>query len=61
LRNFKCVILTEHYYGGTVEECGRCEWKRNACRVWRGKVKYGAHFEEPGIDGRIILKWILRK
>jgi hypothetical protein len=26
---------------------------------WWGNLKEGYHFEGPGVDGRIILKWIL--
>jgi len=29
--------------------------------VWWGEVRERDHFEDPGIDGRIILRWILRK
>jgi hypothetical protein len=26
---------------------------------WWGNLREGAHLEDPGIDGRTILKWIL--
>jgi hypothetical protein len=26
-----------------------------------GNLREGDHFEDPGIDGRIMLKWILEK
>ena len=28
---------------------------------WWGKLRERDHMEDPGVDGRIILRWILRK
>jgi hypothetical protein len=29
--------------------------------VWWGNLKEGYHWEDPSIDGSIILKWIFKK
>jgi hypothetical protein len=28
---------------------------------WLGNLRESAHAEDPGVDGRIILRWIFRK
>jgi hypothetical protein len=28
---------------------------------WLGSLREKGHFEDPGVDGRIILRWIFRK
>ena len=35
--------------------------RRGVCRVLVGKFEGKNHLEDPGVDGRIILRWILRK
>jgi len=37
------------------------EERRVLCRVLVGKPEERDHFEEPGMDGKIILRWIFRK
>jgi hypothetical protein len=38
-------------------------WGRRAEHkgFWWGNLKERDHLENPGIDGRVILKWIFRK
>jgi hypothetical protein len=33
---------------------------RGAYRILVGDLREGDHLEDPGIDGRIILKWIFK-
>jgi len=35
--------------------------RRPAYRVLVGDLREGAHLEDLGLDGRIILKWFFRK
>jgi hypothetical protein len=31
------------------------------CRVWWGNLRERDNLEDPGLDGRIISRWIFRK
>jgi len=37
------------------------EEKRDIYRVWWGNLREKYHLEDPGVVGRIILRWIFRK
>jgi hypothetical protein len=45
---------------GWAEDVARMEEMRNAYEISVGKLKGRDHLEDLGIDGRKILKWILR-
>jgi len=38
-----------------------CGESRGVCRVFVGKPEGKNHLENPGVDGRIIFRWIFRK
>jgi hypothetical protein len=36
--------------------------RKEACiGFWWGSLREGDHWGDPGVDGRIILRWIFRK
>jgi len=35
--------------------------RRSVYRVWWGNLRDRDHMEDPGVDRRIILRWIFRK
>jgi hypothetical protein len=44
--------------GGT---CSTYGGKEAHTGLWWGDLKEGEHFGDPGVDRRIILKWIFKK
>jgi hypothetical protein len=35
--------------------------RRDVYRVWSGSLRERYNLEDPGFDGRIILRWLFRK
>jgi hypothetical protein len=64
MRSLWSVFLTKCYSGGQIEKNemgGTCStyWGEQRCvLVFGGEVDY---LENPGVDGRIILRWIFKK
>jgi len=44
-----------------VEYVARLGESRGVYRVLMGKPEGRDHLEDPGLDGRIVLRWIFRK
>jgi hypothetical protein len=50
--------MDKNEMGGHVARMGKREVHKG---FWRGDVREGEHLGDPGVDGRIILKWIFNK
>jgi len=57
--NFIGVIKSRKMkWSGRIERIGRGKVR---ARLWWGNLTERDHLENPGVDGRIILRWIFRK
>jgi len=41
--------------------CSTCGKVEEYTRFWWGNLREGDNFGDPGVDGRIILRWIFGK
>jgi hypothetical protein len=62
MRSLTIVLLTKYFSGNKIEMNGIC----GACSAYGGadlveNLTERKHLENPGIDGRIILRWVIRK
>ena len=62
------VLLAKYYSGNQIEKnemggaCSTYGGRGEAyTRFWWGNLRERDHLGDPGIDGRIILRWIFRK
>jgi len=54
-------VLTKYYSGDQIETNemgGACSTYGGEQGFWWGNMRKRDHFEYPGVDGRIILRWI---
>jgi hypothetical protein len=57
-QNIVRVIRSRMRWAGHV---ARMEESRGLYRVWWGNLRERDHWGDPGVDARIILRWIFRK
>jgi len=52
--------LASHILNDMGEACSACGESRGVYRVLVEKLRERDHLGDPGVDGRIILRWIFR-
>jgi hypothetical protein len=62
MRSLMMVLLTKYYSCYKIE----MNWMGGAGsmygeRLWWENLTERYHLEDPGVDGRLILRWIIRK
>jgi hypothetical protein len=50
--------MEKNEIGGACSTYGE---KIDVHRFWWGNLRLRDHLEDPGVDGRVILRWIFRK
>jgi len=61
------VLLTQYFSIDKIEKnetggaCSIHGERRAYTRFWWGNLGERDHLDDPGVDGRIILRWIFRK
>ena len=55
---FRVIESRRVRWAGHVARMGE---RRGVYRIWWGNIRERDHLEDPGVDGRITLRWILRK
>ena len=58
LNIFRVIKSRRITWAGHVSRVGE---RRAVYRVWWGNLRERDHFRDPGVHGRIILRWIFRK
>jgi hypothetical protein len=63
----RSLLLTKYYSGDQIQKNemgGACSTYRGEDRCkqfWWGKLRERDHFGDPGVDEKIIIRWIFRK